>query len=385
MKIGIVGLPNKGKSSFFSCLTSVNVPIANYPFTTIDPNSGIGYIVVDCPCKEFKVKCNPKTRCEHGKRFVPVNLVDIAGIVKGAHTGKGLGNYFLDRIRDCDATLQVLDMSGATDLEGNILQDYSGSPWLEPEIFKEEYVIWVLEILKKNARRFKGKGFDELAAVLSGLNMTTLDVEHMLTHLGIDKQSISDDEKNLKRIAEYVYEFRPKAFVANKMDLGKAKENLKKIPSRFKAYPTIAIAELYARKLESQGILKITDSIEVVTPINELDEQTKNKIAVLTKIFTAESEIKLSTEILTNFVLDKMGYVVVYPVEDEKRLSDSKGNILPDAKILKKGSTPIDLAGSIHTELAKNLITAIDVRKGMNVAKDHELKHLDVIKLVVGK
>ncbi|MCX8167075.1 MAG: 50S ribosome-binding GTPase [Candidatus Micrarchaeota archaeon] len=381
MKIGIVGLPNKGKSTFFSCLTKIKVDIADYPFTTIEPNTGIGYIVVDCACKHFNVSCKPKTKCINGKRFVPVNLVDIAGIVKDAHLGKGLGNYFLDRIRDADALLQVIDISGNTDLSGNKVIDNSADPEKEVSIFKEEFVKWVEEILKKHQRRFR-QGKEELRKVLSGLNFNEYDTDNMIKKLNLEVNKLVDDDNEVSRVANYVYDRIPKALIANKMDLGKAKENFQRMKNLYDIYPTILVAELYARRLEEENILEITDSIKQLN--FNVDKDLQKKIDILTKIFSG-NEVLLSTQVLTDFVINKMNYIVVFPVEDEHKLSDSKGNILPDAFLLKKGSTAIDLANAIHSDLAKNLITAVDVRRKINISKDHELKHLDVIKLVTGK
>ncbi|MEM3372621.1 MAG: GTPase [Candidatus Aenigmatarchaeota archaeon] len=382
MKIGIVGLPNKGKSTLFSCLTKINVPIADYPFTTIDPNQGIGYIIVDCACKNFNVKCNPRTKCVNGKRYVPINLVDIAGIVKDAHLGKGLGNYFLDRIRDSDALLQVIDISGGTDINGNKAYDFSADPEEEINIFKDEFIKWVEEILKKHQRRFMQKK-EELAKVLSGLNFSEYDCELMIKKLNLDIKKISEEERELLRIANYAYERIPKAFIANKMDLGKAKSNFEKLKEKYTIYPTILVAEHFARRLEEQKFLEITDEIKQIN--FNVDTELQKKINIIIDIFDNKKLAKLSTIILTDFVINKMNYIVVFPVEDEHKLSDSKGNILPDAILLKKGSNAIDLANAIHSELGKNLITAIDVKRKINISKTDELKHLDVIKLVVGK
>ncbi|TAL47942.1 hypothetical protein EPN87_01810, partial [archaeon] len=109
MIIGLVGKPSSGKSSFFKAATMIDVKISAVPFTTIEPNVGMAYVVVDCPEKEMGVKCNPRTGyCRDGKRFVPVKLVDVGGLIPGSHEGRGIGNKFLDDIRQASVLVQVV-------------------------------------------------------------------------------------------------------------------------------------------------------------------------------------------------------------------------------------------------------------------------------------
>src|SRR3989338_6474207 len=110
MLLGLVGKPSAGKSTFFKAATLAEVAIASYPFTTIKANQGVGYVKIDCIDKEFKVQCNPNHGfCINGKRFVPVDLLDVARLVPGASEGKGLGNQFLDDLTKADALISILD------------------------------------------------------------------------------------------------------------------------------------------------------------------------------------------------------------------------------------------------------------------------------------
>ena len=111
MLIGLVGKPSVGKSTFFKAATLAEVEIASYPFTTIKPNHGVGYVKIDCIDKEFNVQCNPNHGfCIDHKRFVPVELMDVAGLVPGASEGKGLGNQFLDDLRQADVFLHIVEI-----------------------------------------------------------------------------------------------------------------------------------------------------------------------------------------------------------------------------------------------------------------------------------
>ena len=117
--IGIIGAPNKGKSTLFSAMTAVEVPIADYAFTTIKPNMGVAYATTECADVGLGVKCTPRnSSCLDGIRKIPINIVDVAGLVPGAHLGKGMGNQFLNDIVNADVLVQVVDASGKTDING---------------------------------------------------------------------------------------------------------------------------------------------------------------------------------------------------------------------------------------------------------------------------
>lgn len=119
--IALVGKPSSGKSTTLNSLTDATAKVGNFPFTTIDPQKAIGFLQIPCACARFGLedRCKPNYgSCVQGRRSVPIELLDVAGLVPGAHLGKGLGNQFLDDLRHADALIHVVDVSGTTDAEG---------------------------------------------------------------------------------------------------------------------------------------------------------------------------------------------------------------------------------------------------------------------------
>ncbi len=188
MLIGLVGKPSVGKSTFFKAATLAEVEIAPYPFTTIKPNHGIGYGRSDCIDKEFNVQCNPNHGfCINHQRFVPVDLMDVAGLVPGASEGKGLGNKFLDDLRQADAFIHVLDISGTTSVEGKILADASYEPWRDVLFLEDELNKWYYNLLIKAWKGFARKAeledsdfSDSVAKQFSGLKVNKEQVKRII-------------------------------------------------------------------------------------------------------------------------------------------------------------------------------------------------------------
>ena len=142
--IGLVGKPSSGKSTTLNALTDADAKIGSFPFTTIDPNKATGYVAVDCACGrpgiQKQEQCKPNYGwCKDGVRHVPVVLLDVAGLVPGAHEGRGLGNKFLDDLRHADCLIHVVDASGTTDAEGKNAKGYdplADVDWLQDEVFR---------------------------------------------------------------------------------------------------------------------------------------------------------------------------------------------------------------------------------------------------------
>ncbi|MCX6775619.1 MAG: redox-regulated ATPase YchF [Candidatus Micrarchaeota archaeon] len=386
MLIGVVGKTNTGKSTFFSAATLVDAKIAPFPFTTIEPNLGKAYVRSPCPCKELKVKCAPKNSlCEDGTRLIPIDLIDVAGLVPDAHLGKGLGLKFLDDLRAADALIQVIDVSGTTDSEGNPTDFYD--PANEVISLEEEMSHWIASIIKRSWSKIKGKKMDSIAGLLSGLKMTQDDAEKAAakSYLPTEDVNWSDDDilafsKEVRRIS------KPILIAANKIDLPASEKNYQNLKERFKdriIVPACAEAELALRKADKQGLIHyVPGDTDFKILAQNIPEKQLSALSFIKERILKRYNGTGVQELINRAAFDLLGLIVVYPVEDEGKFSDHFGNALPDAVLLKKGSTALDLAARIHTDLANNFICAINARSRMKIGKEYVLKNCDVVRVI---
>jgi ribosome-binding ATPase YchF (GTP1/OBG family) len=395
MLVGIVGKPNVGKSTFFSAATLKMVPIADYPFTTIKPNVGMAYLRTKCVCKEMGVVDKPKNSvCHDGTRLIPVKLVDVAGLVEGASMNRGLGNQFLDELRQADALIHVVDASGSTDEEGRKVELGSHDPSTDVRMVENELDLWILGIIKrdweKSARLVEQTGSSivaHLAQRLTGLGIDEQSIEEVILHLHLKAEKPTEwKEGDLELMVKTLREkTKPSLIAANKADLpraGERAEALKEGGSRI-VIPCASEAELLLRRAAEQGVIKYTPgngTFEVVkgdlTP-----QQTRALELVRERVLSKFGSTGVQQAIdQTYFGLLKA--IVVYPVEDETKLSNKDGEVLPDAYVMNGGSTALDLARKIHSDLAEGFLYAVDARTGMRLGEDHVLKDRDIVKIV---
>ena len=398
MLIGLVGKPSVGKSTFFKAATLAEVAIAPHPFTTIKPNHGIAYVKIDCIDTEFKVKCNPKHGfCMNGKRFVPVELMDVAGLVKGASEGKGLGNKFLDDLREADAFIQIVDLSGKTDAEGKILSDEEfHNPVGDVKFLEDELDKWYCNIFVKAWRSFAKKAEQEskdnfakaVAKQFSGLKINEENVKDVLRYNDFSKNfsSWSEDEM-MKFASELRKKSKPLIIAGNKVDTGQGVKNYEILKREFPKsiiIPCSADSELALREAAKKGLI---DYIPGERNFRIIDGKNMNErqISALEKIkkdilekFPDGTGVQ---EILNKVVFEILGYFAVFPAGANK-LGDGKGNILPDCFLLPKGSTARDFAYFLHTDFGDNFIKAINARTKKGLGKDYLLKHRDAMEIV---
>ena len=392
MLIGLVGKPSVGKSTFFKAATLAEVEIASYPFTTIKPNHGIGYVKIDCIDKEFKTQCNPNHGfCINHKRFVPVELMDVAGLVPGASEGKGLGNQFLDDLRQADVFIQIVDLSGKTDENGKETENYDVTKdiiFLEDELNK-----WFFNIMSKMWKSFARKTemenlkFSEaVARQFSGLKVNEEQVKRVLLKINFkEKPSQWDESQLMKFVSELRNESKPMIIAANKIDMEKGDENFKKLKNKFPhltIIPCSSDSELALREAAKLGFIDYIPGEKDFEIKGKLNARQKEALEKIKKNIFEKYEFGTGVqEILNKSVFELLGYVAIFPAGATK-LGDSKGNILPDCFLLPPNSTALDFAFFLHTDFGKNFIKAIDARSKRALGKDYKLKNRDALEIV---
>ncbi len=393
MFVALVGKPNSGKSTFFSAAAMIDVEISNRIFTTIEPNKGVTYVRSACPCRALNIECTPQnSKCVDGVRYVPVKIIDVAGLVPDAHKGRGLGNQFLSDIMEADALIHVVDISGSTNSEGQIVEKGTHDPKEDIKFLEEEIDYWITGILKKNlhtlSRRVeatKEKFSDVVYKQLAGLGIKLTDVEEAMTKIIITSQSLDDDLLEFVKILRE--KSKPIIIAANKIDSATSPAIFERIRdvTGIDIIPCSAESELALRKASDKGIIRYMSGDSNFKVVKELDQK---QTAALNFIKDCVLKPYGSTGVqrcIDRAVFEILGMIVVYPVENEHKFSDKKGNILPHALLMKKGSTTLDMAFKVHEDIGKKFISAVDAKTGKHISANYELKNGDVISIKAGR
>ena len=393
MIIGLLGKANVGKSTFFNSATDLSVQMANFPFTTIDPNVGIAFVRINCVCKELGVIDNPSnSRCIDGIRFIPIKLVDIAGLVPGAHSGKGLGNKFLDDARQSDVIIHVVDIAGSTDEEGRPVSLGDGDPLTDIEFVENEFDLWIHSLILKDwnkvvkeSENLKQKIEYTISKRLSGLAISEKIIGKAINDLNLNKKPLEWSNDDLLLLCKQIRQVsKPIIIAANKADLPSAEKNISKLKSLNRLFfPCVSEAELLLKRALQKNIIYYLpgdSSFEIKNEKNLSDKQ-KDALITVSKVLKKFGSTGVQN-ILNHACFKILDKIVVYPVEDELKFTDKKGNVLPDARIVSKNITAKELANIIHKELGKGFLYAIDARSKQRISAEHILKNNDIIKIV---
>jgi len=396
--LGIVGKPNTGKSTFFSAATLAPAEIASYPFTTIKPNRGIGYVRTPCVCKEFNVKDAPvNSICLDGIRLIPVELIDCAGLVPGAWQGRGLGNQFLDEIRKADALIHIVDASGGTDSEGRTCKPGEHDPLEDVRFLEHEITMWMANILKRDwpkiARTAEAESkdlFSMLEERLSGLTIKRSHISEAIRRTGLnaDKPTRWSEEDFLRFVDAVRQIAKPMLIVANKIDMSTSEESLGRLKElNYLVMPCCAEAELALRRAVEKQLIDYRPG-DCNFKINKSEQLNESQIKALGTI-KEKILLKFGTtgvqEAINTAFFKLLNMITVYPVEDLEYLADHNGKVLPDAYLVPYGTTARQLAYMIHTELGESFIYAVEAREKKRIGEDHTLKDRDVISIISAK
>ncbi len=395
--VGIIGKTNVGKSTLFAALTLAPVQIANHPFTTIKPNVGVGYVKKRCVHVELGLKeCNPRTgMCINGYRFIPVKIMDVAGLIPGASEGRGLGNKFMDDLRQADVLIHVVDASGSTAPDGTPASPGTYDPVEEARLIQEEVDKWftsvILRLWENKISRYLYSVRDPvelLSQALSGLSISKQKVVETINTLNLPVKLLKWSKDDVVRFAKTLRRLsKPIIIAANKMDLPYAEKNIERLKAEFgedMVVPISALAELILRKAAAAGLIRYIpgeDSYDVVAP-EKLTAQQKKALELVKKKVLDKYGSTGVQELLNKAIFDVLELIVVYPVEDHRKYTDHSGRVLPDAYLVPKGTTAIELAYMIHTDLGKTFLYAINAKTGERIGEDYVLKDNDVIKIV---
>ncbi|MBU1974908.1 MAG: redox-regulated ATPase YchF [Nanoarchaeota archaeon] len=398
MLIGIVGKPSCGKSTFFKAATLADVEIANYPFTTIKPNHAVGYVKVPCAETNFGVKCDPRVGyCIDGIRFVPIDLLDVAGLIPGAHKGEGLGLSFLNDLNQADVLVHVIDISGSINEKGEPVEPGQYDPLNDVKFLEDELDYWYLGILKKGWERLARQMVQEksnpakvLGKQLSGLGANEDVVGQELRKLNINKIPTQWTEEELLNLASSLRKkTKPMIIAANKIDMPGAAENLERLKEKHPEYiiiPCSAESELALKEATKKELLKYIpgDKTFTIEKPDGLNDKQKAALAFIkTNILDKFGSTGIQ-DVLNDAIFKLLKYIAIFPGGVNK-LEDKDGNVLPDCFLIKDGSTALDFAYKIHTDLGDKFIRAIHVKKKLTIGKDHVLHNLDVIEIISNK
>ena len=396
IKIGLIGKTNTGKTTFFNAATLSSSEISTYPFTTKKAETATAHAITLCVHSEFNVQDNPNnSKCEDGWRYIPIELIDLPGLIKDAWKGKGLGNKFLSIAAQSDALLHIVDVSGSVDSSGKVAEIGSGDPISDFADIEEELIMWYHKILEGNrdkvSKLLEGKSdkVDVLTDLYRGVGVKKDHVKDALKATNLEDKNFNDfDSQDTKKFATFLRSIsKPTLIVANKIDIEAGDKIFDRLRERYNdmiVVPASADSELSLRRAEQKGLIKYSpgsEQFEIIKP-QDLSEKQKNALEFIKRGIMGEY-MRTGVQFAINIAVFKLLKMnSVYPVANEENLSDKKGRVLPDLILMKDGSSVADLAKEVHTDLLKGLLYGKDLRYKLRLPVTYQLRDRDVISLV---
>ncbi len=378
-----------------------NAKVSELPFTTIESNKGVAHVKEKCVCKDLNVKDNPKNSiCIEGYRFIPIQLLDVAGLVPDAHKGKGLGNKFLNDLSKADVLIHIVDITGSLDKMGKITSVGENDPHEDILFLENEINMWFKDILKREDWNKFQKSFSidkkeflkGLYTRLSGLKIKRQQIVSALRKSNLENKNPSRwNEEELLIFSKTLREIsKPILIVANKIDKEIGQKNLKELKRKYndKIIPCSALAEHFLRKYHEEKIIDYipgSSDFQILQP-QKLDPINMDMLKKIKKRILEPYNGTGVQDVLYHAIFYISNQICVYPVSDVNNFSDNNNNILPDVFLVEKGKILKDFVrDNIHSDLAKHFIFGIDGKTKKRLGENYVLKHNDVIKIVSSK
>jgi ribosome-binding ATPase YchF (GTP1/OBG family) len=388
LSIALAGKPNAGKSTFYTAATMADVDVGNYPFTTIDANRGVSHVRTECPCIGRDERCGDDN-CRDGKRYVPVELIDVAGLVPGAHDGRGLGNQFLDELTNADVICNVVDAAGATNAEGEPIEVGERDPVEDVDFIEQEMDLWLASIVNRNwesiERQSRSPDFaldESLVDLLAGVGASELDVARTLRDLEYPDDPIAWTDDHREALASEIRKrTKPIVVVANKADIA-PEENIERLRDAAEiVIPATADGELALRNAAEAGVVSYDPGDSDFEIIGEVSDEQRQGLQRIGEVMDSYGGTGIQ-QAMDTAVYDVLDRITAYPVEDATHWTDGQENVLPDAHLLGRGSTPRDLAYAVHSDIGDGYTHAIDARENRQISDDTELSEGAVVKII---